>query len=344
MKNIIFILFFFFSFSIYSSYAQENTDATIREGMYLYDKKNYTEAIEKYEKVLSINPTNERAMYELSLTYLAMDNYMEALKYSTKVINANYQPLLLDAYNVKGAALAGLQKYDDSIVLLNEAVKRCGDDYLLYYNLGLSYFKNGDNNNAIIYLEKSIDEEIGYSESYYLYAYALSNQNRYIEAILAFDSFLLLEPDDERAKNVFLDMMDILQNKMLDEHIKNMPKDVDFSKIKNALISVKKNIYSVNEESEYLFFQESTKSILAELKLMQKENSNGMFWDYLVPTFTDILNSGYFNTFCRYISAANYPSSLTWWKENQKQVEEFTTWFESTNNENAENQEGADSN
>ncbi len=318
--------------SILPLHGQENIDAVIRAGVHLHDQGDYKGAIEQYEKALSINPSSERAMYEMSLTYLQMEDFNNALKYSTKVINSNYKPLLVDAYCVKGSALASLEKYQDAIVLLKDALKKCGDDYLLNYNLGLSYFKSHDSANAITYLEKSIDEKVNYSESYFLYAYALSDQNRWTEALLAFDSFLLLDPDDERSKDVFADMVDILQNKLTASDEKPVPvKNLDLAKVKNTLLTVKNTLPADSKDNNYLYFQEATKSILAELKLAQKEENKGMFWEYFVPTFTDILDSGYFDTFCRYISAAACPESLAWWKANQKQVDEFTAWFESTN-------------
>jgi tetratricopeptide (TPR) repeat protein len=332
MKNLFYCIALSF-LSFLPLQGQENIDAVIRAGVYLHDKGDYKGAIEQYEKALSINPSSERTMYEMSMTYLEMSDFTNALKYSTKVINSNYKPLLLDAYNVKGSALAGLQKYADAIVLLKDALKKCGDDYLLHYNLGLSYFKNHDSENAIVYLEKSINEKVNYSESYFLYAYALSDQNRWIEALLAFDSFLLLDPDDERSKDVFADMMDILQNKLVASDEKPaLVRNLDLNKVKNTLLTVKNAIPVDNKDNNnYLYFQEATKSILAELKLAQKEENQGMFWEYFVPTFIDILDSGYFDTFSRYISAAAYPESLAWWKANQKQVDEFTDWFESTN-------------
>ena len=331
MKNLVYSTIFFL-LCFLPLHGQENLDAVIRAGVYLHDKGDYKGAIEQYEKALAINPSSERTMYEMSLTYLEMEDFSNALKYSTKVINSNYKPLLVDAYNVKGSALAGLQKYQDAIVLLKDALKKCGDDYLLHYNLGLSYFKNRDSANAIVYLEKSIDEKVSYSEAYFLYAYALSDQNRWIEALLAFDSFLLLDPDGDRSKEVFGDMMEILQGKLVatTDEKPALVQNLDLSKIKNTLLTVQNTIPIDSKGYNYLYFQEATKSILAELKLMQKEENEGMFWQYLVPTFTDILDSGYFDTFCRYISAAAYPESLAWWKANQKQVNEFTNWFEST--------------
>lgn len=332
MKNLSYLIITFFLFSAYPLCAQESIESVIRNGVRLHDEGDYKDAIGEYERALLIDPMSERAMYEMSYTYLAMGDFVDALKYSTKVINSNSKSLLVDAYNVKGSALAGLEKYQDAIVLLKEALRKCGEDYLLNYNLGLSYFKSNDSANAILCLGKSIDEKVGYSESYFLYAYALSDQGRYLEAVLAFDSFLLLDPDDDRAKDVFGDMMDLLQTKLVDSDQKNIPiQNLDMKKISGVLSKVKKMIPNNDNENSYLYFQEATKSILMELKLMQKDENTGMFWDYFVPTFTDILDSGFFDTFCRYISVAAYPESLTWWKANKTQVDKFTDWFESTN-------------
>jgi tetratricopeptide (TPR) repeat protein len=316
----------------FQSQAQSFVDDVIRRGVKLHDRGDYKTAIEEYKKALDINPSSVQAMYEISLSYLLQEDYENALKYSTKVVNSNYKPLLVDAYIVKSSALAALSKYPDAIALLNEALKKCGNDYLLFYNLALSYSKNQDPANAIVYLEKTIEERVNYSEAYYLYGYTLADQNRWMEAMLAFDSFLLLEPDDDRSKDVFADMVDILQHKLTDSDTKSSGvKGLDLLRIKNILTKVKKTIPEGVKDYDYLCFQEATKSILSELKLMQKEDNDGMFWNNFVPTFTDILDSGYFDVFCHYISAAAYPESLVWWKANQKKVEEFVDWFETTN-------------
>ncbi|MFT4071060.1 MAG: tetratricopeptide repeat protein [Dysgonamonadaceae bacterium] len=324
-------VFLLLSLSVYS---QTDVSSLIRQGVRLHDKEDYKGAIGFYQQALSVNPNSMPAMYEMSLSYLELKDYAEALKYSTKVINSNFKPLQVDAYVVKSTALAAMEKYQDAITLLKEALVKCGDDYLLNYNLGLSYFKIQDSAHAIQYLGKSIDKKINDADAYYTYAYALIDQNRYLEALLALDSYLLLEPDGSNSKDVFEDMMDILQNKLTVVAGEDKPAQVpgvDMAQVAAIIQKTKTQFPGSDKQAEYQFFQEATKGLLTEFQSKQNEENDGLFWNYFVPTYSDILESHYFDVFCRYISVAAYPESLTWWKSNKTRVEEFIEWFETAN-------------
>lgn len=323
-----------FCFIPISLYSQNEASLLVKEGAKLHDRGDFNGAIEKYKKALEINPLSERVLYEMSYTYLAMGEYEEALKYSTKVINLHAKPnILLDAYNVKGGALAATGNYKGAIELLTEAEKSFGDDYLLNYNLGLSYYKINDDINAIKYLEKSINNRIDYPESYFIYAYALCNQKRWLEAYFVLGSYLLLSPDGDSSKDVFGDMYDILQNDLCSTDSMKVPVNgVDHAKITLAIQKVNSAAPNTSQENNYNRFQAGTMAITAELKKMEKDANTGIFWDLIEPTFTDILNSGYMETFCRYISVSAVPESLKWWKDNPQKVDEFKHWFENANN------------
>lgn len=328
--------------------AQTNAGQFIKRGVKLHDKADYRGAIEQFEKALAADPRSAQAMYELSLSYLALEDFQNSLKYSTKVINLNYKPLLTDAYIAKSSALGGLNKHAEAITMLKAAIQKYGDDYLLYYNLALNYSQTEDNKNALRCLEKAINEKVNYGEAYYLYAYTLGEENRWLEALFAFDTFLLLAPDDERAKEVFADATDILRNKLTeaDAASENYPVPVpgtDMAKMRSLLQKVNAaNPLKTMQEVDFAYFHESMQAVVSEVKTRYKESFTGMFWEYFVPTFTDILASGHFETFCRYISAPGIPASREWWKANQKKAYEFIDWFEKTNGLQEKSDEGHD--
>lgn len=318
------IAFIFISFSMYS---QGTSEKLIRKGISLHDKGRYKEAINYYQQALKANPTSISATYEMALTYLHMKEYNNALKYSTQVINANFRPLLVDAYCVKSSALANLNRLDDAIKLLHEGLTRCGNEYLLHYNLGLSYFKKRDNQSAIQHLQKAIELDTTHPGVFLLYAYALNDTDKWLESVMSFHFFLFLEPNTSRSKEAFGEMYDILMTDLPADSPRLQPEDgIDRGAIYNYINSIKRR--SEDPEFQFEFFKNASQRIFIQLDQMQNDSRKGLLWDFFVPIYSEILDSGYLNTYCRYISVSYFPTSLEWWNKNTAQVDKFISWFE----------------
>lgn len=337
-----FLIILFFSLSSISVCGQSSSDKLIRQGVSLHDKGRYKDAIECYKQALEMNPSSMSAVYEMSLSYLQLRDYDNALKYSNKVISSNFQPLLVDAYVVKSTALAESGKVDQSIQLLNEALVRCGDEYLLYFNLGLSYFNKKENLLAISHLRKAIEIDATRSSAFLLYAYALSDTDRWIQSFYAFHFFLLLEPNTERSRDAFDEMYTLLTTKLLNGSGSAFEDGVD----RNILASALKRIPAAGSDatSQYKYFLESSKTIFFLLGQMQNDTQNGLLWNFFVPVYNELLGSGHFDTYCRYVSVSYFPESLEWWNNNKEQVDNFIDWFENgQGTENDESELGDDS-
>lgn len=307
--------------------AQPTSDKLIRKGVSLHDKGRYHDAISYYQQALKVNPSSMSATYEMSLSYLYLKDYDNALKYSTKVINANFKPLLVDAYCVKSAALASMNKLDQSINLLGEALQRCGDEYLLHYNLGLSYFKQKNLNLSLHHLEKAIEIDTTHPSVFLLYAYALNDAGKWVQSFLAFHFFLLLEPNTDRSKDAFGEMYDLLTQKFANNDPALAYEDgIDRLKIYNQLQNIQPKIQ--DQRFQYAFFEQASRIIFFTLSQMQDQTKSSLLWDFYVPIYTEILESGYFDTYCRYVSVSYFPVSLEWWNNNTTKVDGFINWFE----------------
>lgn len=325
-KYYILLLSLFASLLIYS---QPSVDKLIRQGVSLHDRGLYKDAIDCYRKALEINPSSISAIYETSLSYLQLKEYDNAIKYSTRAINANFQPLLMDAYIVKSSALAQTDKLDQSIQLLNEALERCGDSYLLHFNLGLSYFNRMNNRLAIHHLRKAIEIDATHSSAFLLYAYALNDSGKWVQSFYAFQFFLFLEPNTNRSADAFSEMYEILTTQRTENSDDLLSEDgID----RAAIYKLLQKIQPLNNapEEQYKFFEEASKTIFLTASHMQNDKQGGLLWYFFVPTYEEILESGYFDVYCRYISVAYFPESLEWWNNNsnKEKVDKFIEWFE----------------
>lgn len=340
MKRILIILFILLlSFAVYG---QKTSEKLIREGVSLHDKERYQEAIACYKEALEMNPSSMSATYEMSLSYLYLKEYDNAIKYSTKVIDADFQPLMVDAYIVKSTALAETNKIDQSIQLLNEALVRCGDEYLLYFNLGLSYFNKKENQLALSHLRKAIEIDATRSSAFLLYAYALSDAGRWIQSFYAFHFFLLLEPNTPRSKDAFDEMYNLITVKLpADSDALAFEDGINRKMIYKSLQGIQPS--SGEDTARYAFFRDASKTIFFTLGQMQNDTQSGLLWNFFVPTYDEILGSGHFDTYCRYVSVSFFPESLLWWDNNKDKVDDFIGWFENGQTETDEAEIGDDS-
>lgn len=326
MRLLIITIILLFSYSTIS-YSQPTSDKLIRKGVSLHDKGRYQDAISYYQQALKSNPSSMSATYEMALSYLHLKDYDSALKNSTKVINANFKPLLVDAYCVKSTALSDMGKIDQSIKLLNEALERCGDEYLLHYNLGLSYFKAKNLKLSIYHLQKAIEIDTTHPSAFLLYAYVLSDSDRWIQSFLSFHFFLLLEPNTDRSKDAFGEMYDIITQKIPNNSPKLTSEDgIDRQKIYDQLRTMQPKVE--DQRFQYAYFEQASRTIFFTLSQMQEDTRKGMLWDFYVPIYSEILESGYFDTYCRYVSVSYFPVSLEWWNNNTSKVDGFISWFE----------------
>jgi len=256
-----------------------------------------------------------------------LKDYDNALKYSTKVINGNFKPLLIDAYCVKSSALSEMNKQDQAIKLLNEALERCGDEYLLHYNLGLSYFKAKNLKLSIFHLQKAIEIDTTHPSAFLLYAYVLSDSERWVQSFLAFHFFLLLEPNTDRSKDAFGEMYDIISQKIPNGSTLLTPEDgIDRQKLYDQLRNIQPKVD--DQRFQYAFYEQASRQIFFTLGQMQDDSRKGLLWDFFVPIYSEILESGYFDTYCRYVSVSYFPVSLEWWNNNTTKVDGFISWFE----------------
>lgn len=355
MKKIIFfILLLIISSTLFYSYGQNNTvEELIHEGVDLHDEGNFKEAIEKYNEALQLDSTSVHAIYELSLSYLALQDYQNALKYSTHVIDSGDEQLSVGAYAVKSEALANMDKIDEAIALLREGLIKNGDGYLLHFNLALNYYKKGNIDKTLEHVQKAIDLEKTHSDPFLLNAYALKDDGLWVQSILSFQMFLLLEPDSKRAKSAFEEMLNTMcikttkepvQRSFLQQMTSNRIDSISqISKIPpldtrnglnrnfvyNAITTTLDSLKNTPEkENEFIQFKMVNKEIIKVLSRENKRDKEGIFWTYYVPFFSHLAESEYYDIFCRYISVSYFPESLEWWQQNPDKAAEFVIWVE----------------
>lgn len=344
----------FFTFPVYSQNRDTRVDELIDEGVSLHDASEYEAAIDCYLEALELDSTSVLANYELSLSYLALKDFENALVYSSWVIASSNEQLSAGAYAVKSEAMAGLDRVDEAIELLREGLEKHGDEYPLHFNMALNYYKKGDIDKTLEHLKQAIDLNKTHSGAFLLNAYALNDKGLWVQSILSFQMFLLLEPDSHRSKSAFEEMLQTIRVKREDEPVKrsftqlqttsgqpvatshfiesfplNSQSGLDQSSIYRVITHTVDSLLTVDADmDEFTLFKTVNKAFIGELEKESLNNKEGILWTFYVPFFSRISDSNYYDTFCRYISVSYYPESLEWWQQNPDAAVNFVIWFE----------------
>lgn len=328
MKKGLILCFMFFVMHLTYSQSFSEADRLILEGAQLHDQKKYEEAISKYQQALKLNPNSISALYEIALSYLQMEDYDNAVKYSSQVIKLGFKPMLIDAYTVKGTALANSNRLDEAIKMFAGALEETGDNYLLNYNLGLAYYNHGDKKLAHSYIRKAINLDPTHADAFLIYAYVLSDLDMWIQSVYSYQFFLLQEPNTERSAKAFKQMFKLLTDVSVNE-INASDTKLGLASMYAELVRLKANVST--EQEKYTYFRDASVLIFSKMDSILKENNfkqKGIFWDFFVPIFSELIYSGHFDTYTRYISACYFLDSANWWEKHEIEVHDFKVWFE----------------
>lgn len=334
----------------------------VNEGVELHDQGEYKKALEKYREALKLDPKFTQATYEMSLSSFELGDYANAEVYCNQVIKSADSVLAPRAYAVKSEILLKKDKLDEAIKLLQKGLETYGDDYMLHFNLALNYYKQDEKEKSLTHVKRAIDIDKSHSGAFLLYAYLLNDTGLWVQSILSFQMFLLLEPDSERSKNAFAEMLQTMCIKKKEEPVqrsfiqqqlmRNKPATdtisgnappltvedhLDRSKVYKAINTT---IDSLTKDKKigidsFELFTAVNHAILDVLEAESVGIKEGIFWTFYIPFFTHIKQSECFETYCRYISVSYYPESLKWWKNNEKEGEKFIQWFENGDSKGA---------
>jgi tetratricopeptide (TPR) repeat protein len=345
MIRLYILLAFLVAFFSISAAEDSEIERLMQEGIELHSEGNFYRAIEKYNEVLRLDPENIAAIYEIALSYLALGNYENAIRYAANVINSLDPALSVGAYAIQSEALAALDRTEEAIALLESALAIRGNEYLLHFNLALNHYKLNNLENSLVHVRKAIDLDKTHAEAFLLYAYILNDKELWVRSILAFQMFLLLEPDDHRSRTAFEELLYTMRLISLNEDEEGRPaalsqnppltiiKGVNRFLIYNTIAATLQSLRENSEEEEYDLFLKF-KSVNREIILQLNEKNDGSeermdnFWTFYVPFFTRIVESEHYETFARYISVSYFPESLEWWQNHPEYAELFVIWFE----------------
>ena len=99
----------------------------------LYKEKNYKDVIKLGLKLLKNNPKDYQLIYSIGLSYVNLQNYVEADKYFHKLLYVQKKP---EIFFIQANIHKQLKKYDTAITYFEEAIQLNPNFSEAYNNLG----------------------------------------------------------------------------------------------------------------------------------------------------------------------------------------------------------------
>ena len=318
-------------------YSQSNIDSLVQIGIQYHDNRQFDKAIETYKTALEIEPNSALIHHEIALTYMYAKEYEKSIMHCDEIIKLD-DKYLLQAYDTKGSCLDYLGEPKKAIKLFKKAIKKFGDYYLLYYNLGYTYYNLNEFDKAEEALINAINSKPDHASSHLLLAYLMMDKNQRVQSLLCLHYFLFLEPNSERAKIAYILLHEQFGGNV--EIEKNNPNQINIffdpnqsetefgaADLMISMLEASKFLEENDGKSKEEMFIENTTSFFKVLEELKNKKNNGLWWEVYVPMFYDIAKSEHIDTYCYYISQSTNDKAIEWLNDNEAKIYQFDEWL-----------------
>ena len=152
---------------------------------------DYKNSIDSYNKLLKLNPNNNRAIYNIAWIYATNRQPIDAIKYAKEALLLKNITKKEQFYRIIANCYTELDSLDQAIPYYKKALDINPNDILTIYNYGYNRFKKHDFEKSIELLKKSLvpNEKINNRGDIYFYiGTAYSEMKMYPLAVTYLDS------------------------------------------------------------------------------------------------------------------------------------------------------------
>jgi tetratricopeptide (TPR) repeat protein len=318
-------------------YGQEDqVKELVTQGVELFDKGNYDEAIAKYKAALKIDKNSTLANYEIAYTYMVTKNYVEGIKYSKIVIDQDANSMH-EAYNVLGSCLDMNGEPEKAIKVFKDGLNRFPNSNMLNYNLALTAYNYKDYNEAEKAAINAILARPTHGSSHAILASIMKTKGLRVKSLLPTYYFLMIEPNSRRSPAKYSYLITQLGEGVekdgegnIDVNISlNSSNDNEFdtAEMMLGLLAASRHIEEEKGKSDMEIFVDITQTFFEGLGDIKGEH-NGFWWDFYVAKFSDLVKTGNSEAFCYYISQSlNNEAVNKWINDNPAKMKKLEDWL-----------------
>jgi tetratricopeptide (TPR) repeat protein len=235
----------------------------------------------------------------------------------------------------QGADLFGTGKYDEAIAKYNDALKTDQTYPQGYYNLGLAYFgakRYADAENAAVEALKRAPQN---ASNHRLYALVTFHQNKRGNALLAFASFLLIEPNTARSAEAVTNMQSILKGGVLKDGPGAQSLDAYATALNTAITKATATAQSQKMGGVELIRYQLNSAFSAAGQLSERKPTKDFFDEFFAAYLYKLVQSGNMPAFAHTVAQyINKDENAKWLAANPDKVDALAKWVQVTAREN----------
>ena len=180
---------------------QNKTDlsAWMNYGNQLWRYERYSEAIDAFEQVITIDPEFDRAYYAMGLAHWYQKDYEQAVTSLQKATQINPNPYFYWRYLGYSYKLVG--KYDEALAAYEEAISKSPDDFVLYVEYADVNSESSNYEEAINSYDKAVSLNPNHSWAYTNRGSLYAEQEKFDLALADYSKAIELDPYDASAYN-----------------------------------------------------------------------------------------------------------------------------------------------
>lgn len=324
------VVFFFVAIAAYAQteFGIVNSGELIRKGIEKHDAEKYDEAIDYYNQVPENDTNYTLATAEKAFAYYAKKDYENTIKLCEETLKygTEYDNNL---YITLGSAYDDAGKSEKAIEVYDKAIKEYPKNHLILFNKAVTLEKQERYTEAIAAYQQALLISPYHGTSHYRLGHLAEQEGDLTRAMLCYNTFLIVEPTSERALTV-LTMLDGMVSKKYDDSkakgIKFSENGEDFSEIENLIrkqLALNKN-YKLESKADFPVVRQNQ----ALLSYLPTHKGNKGFWEtFYVPFYAQIYKEGRFEDYSYYIIASSDNDKVkSLVSKNKKVLDKFAEW------------------
>ncbi len=321
-------------------------ERVIREGVDLHDKGQFDDAIAKYQSVLTEQPDNVVALFELAYSYLAKGDFDRTIATAQKgtEFRSDLLPLF---YDVIASALDSKGQPQQAIDAYKKGLALAPDTAVLYFNMAVTYRESlNDADQARAALKTAASLAPLNADVHLLLGQVYQSAGYTTPAILALSTYLVIEPSGAQALKGYG-----LWRALLKGSVDPLPDDAaattdaaprttmpraapktdegDFAATDRQIVPSYKTMMAKMDEgaSELAALVSQMDALLATLPAPSAGGPPSFVRTHYVPFFVALRQNNYVEPFVYWASQrAPVPGVREWIGANEARVRQFLDW------------------
>ena len=327
------LTFLFITISYFALAQDKDYKAMIDRGVALNDSGKYSQAIDKYNEVLKLDKDNLRAQYELAYTLSMSGRPKEAIPYLEKVAISNNYP---GAYDLLGSIYDDAKDYEKAISYYKQGIIAFPKYERLRFNLAVSYQRQQKFAEAEEMAISAIKLDPKHASSQRIYALAVFYQNKRCASLLAWCSFLLLEPQTARSNEAYAYIRKILNYGITKTGDKTINVNVAPGSPENTMMPLMVLGATVDKKglSPIDSVQLQLTSVFKASATLLGDKANPFTKSYFADYFNKLAETDNMPVFAHIVCLTAYrDENIKWFKENGEKLTALNNWITSTKRE-----------